>query len=120
LSTPEYAATLPEAPTTEIVERFTLYKRCVREFVTGIAYKQVILKESAQETIPLIDQRILALSRWLTAVRTSGEEGYLHQCYRVINTAETPVLHILYFTENLPLYLNATSMVILRQQLLNS
>lgn len=143
-STPAFAGQLPNLPTNEIATRYENYQKVFSAFMSMIIIKQyalnVITKYSPSELATFTvspagcfkdaENQMATLSRWLDAIRASGEEDYIGKSVLAVNappttpsvfwqeTLEKTVLLPLmqcYWDEST--HLDPTSMTIVRHQL---
>lgn len=102
-STPAFAGQLPNLPTNEIATRYENYQKVFSAFMSMVIIKQyalnVITKYSPSELATFIvspttcfkeaADRIPVLSKWLDAIRASGEEDYVGKCMLAVNAPPT-------------------------------
>lgn len=144
LSTHAFAAQLANLPTNEIATRYDNYQKVFSAFMSMVIIKQyaldVITKYSPSELEDFFvspvrcfkdaENRMVDLSKWLDAIRASGEEDYIGKSKLTVNAPPTTPSafwqETLEKTVLLPLmqcywdkstHLDPTSMAILRHQL---
>ena len=99
ISTPAYAAQLAQLPSSEITQRYKLYRTMHTTFLTTLFVQQAIAKRLSESTTPEestklesfsqpLEQRRIKTSAWLTAIRKSGEEHYVGVCHLDITWRE--------------------------------
>jgi len=88
ISTPEFAALLEDLPSSEIAERYALYRTVYNTFLSTLFLQQAIARRMLEPKTPeesttlqsftqQLRERQTKTSAWLTAIRKSGEEHYV-------------------------------------------